>query len=135
MQKVAAYTYDSPFLGVYDCCVLVPLHSPRGRGRLHLTRLLYRVRCVHYIFVHRFINSSFTSVIASSCVPLRLKNYSLFRTTSLIYALKPLKHSGSDSQTSVAEVKHRPLRIVRGWGTEGRLNSTRARVDHLANDH
>ena len=37
---------------------------------------------------------------------------------------------------SVAEVKHRPLRIVRGWGTEVvRLNSTRVRVDHMASDH
>ena len=31
---------------------------------------------------------------------------------------KPLWHNDSPSQTSVTEVKHRPIEIVLGWGTD-----------------
>ena len=37
---------------------------------------------------------------------------------TLAQLICPSNFCRGSSQTSVAEVKHRPLRIVRGWGTE-----------------
>ena len=40
---------------------------------------------------------------------------------------KPLWHNDSPSQTSVTEVKHRPIEIVLGWGTDWVVHSVRNR--------
>ena len=50
----------------------------------------------------------------------------LFQTKML-----SLRHRGYHLQTSVTAVKHRPLRIVLGWGDQSvPINSTRARAHH-----
>ena len=45
------------------------------------------------------------------------------------------KQSGYHLKTSVTEVKHRPLRVVFGWGDQsGRIIPIRAKVAHMASD-
>ena len=48
----------------------------------------------------------------------------------------PPQQSGHHPQISLREVKYRPLRMGGGGGAKGgRINSKRARIDHVASDH